>query len=211
MIYSQIQNSEIVAYPSQTYDAAISCPESDSQLRIEKVVAFNGSAAPNNIAIAHSMNSGNLSLGASGNNYVFSAKEKFNLIALSVGTADSSGVTFSYEYWNGAWASITPVNSPVLTSTGKKAILFNAPIDWTLDGSSYYSIRLAASGAPNYVFSGVRVCAVLSYKENIDANGSVEVDFSQHPLLLQQGEALVPFFLYSDSSNTIKASYHISP
>jgi hypothetical protein len=200
-----------VQYSNQTYDVAIS-EASNYQLLIKEIKAKNGSAAANDICLGHAFNSNEQTAGASGNNYVIQCKEKFGMAALYLTTADTSGVTFTYEYYNGSsWASLTLQNTPSLVSTGKKAILFNSPQDWGLDGSSYYAIRIVASGTPNYVIAGVKCCGVLSYQKNVYPGGEAEICFESRPLLLQGGEGIVPFFLYSDTSNSIKAVYQINP
>lgn len=208
---ANVSLSDTVKYSNQTFDAALT-GTSNMQLLVHSAHAFNGSAAPQNIGIANSFNSNYVSNGASGNNYLIKCKEKFNLVALNVGTADSSGSTFTYKYWDGsAFSTLALVNTPFLTSTGKKGILFNSPSDWTVDDGSLFSIRIDASGTPNYAITALKVCRMLTYKENVLSKASLELSFDERPLLLQVSESLVGFFSVPDSANTMKASYRNNP
>lgn len=210
MIRANMLVSDSIKYPNQTFDSAISAT-SNMQLLVSSAQAFNGSAAPQNMGIANSINNG-VTSGASGNNYLIQCKEKFNLVALNIGTADTSGFTFTYKYWDGsAFSTLALINTPFLTSTGKKGILFNSPIDWSLDSGSLYSIRIDATGAPNYVFTSLKCCRMLAYAENVQSKGSVEALFPDRHLLLQNGETLVGFFSIPDTANTMKASYRNNP
>jgi len=210
MIRERLQISDTVKYPNQSFDAAVSAA-SAKQLEVSSAAAFNGSVAENNVGIAHSVTSTRISSSLSGDNYSIKSKDKFNMAAMSIGTADSSGATFTYKYWNGStFATLTLLNTPVLTATGKKAILFDAPLDWALDADSYWTIRIDATTTPNFVFTSVLPCRVLAYREGVQPKATLEVNF-EDPVLLQSGEGIVGFFSFADSLNTLKASYKNSP
>lgn len=201
--------TEEVKYNNQTYDDFLP-NATTNQLLVSSATARNGSQAENDVGIFHKVCSGHVTSGASGNHYVLQSTEKYNMVCLYLTTADTSGVTFTYEYYNGSWTNLTLLNTPSLVSTGKKAILFAAPQDWTVDGSGYYSIRIYASGAPNYVMGGVKYARQLVYGKNILPGQSIYYS-SEQPLLLQSGESLIGFFTYSDSSNSMKAVYRFNP
>lgn len=212
MNYRNVATTVKFAYPKQSYDLFLSAP-TNQQLLVHSIEAVNNTAASNDLAVAYSQNPDQVTAVLVGNNYVISSKNQFDLIAFSIVTAESGGVTFTYQYWNGStWVALVLVNTPVLTATGCQVLLFNAPLDWALDSNDVYSIRIVGSATPNYNLGTPKACRTLSYRENVLPSASLQIDLTDtRSLLLQQGEGLIGFFAFPSASNTMEASYQINP
>ncbi len=151
---------------------------------------------------------------------LFQAKEKFNMISFNVSQAQTGSPVYTYKYYNGSsWATLTLLNTPAYSATGIQVIAFNAPVDWvvgdsTEDGdSTLFSIQAISTTAPSQAvqINSLKIGKMLSYCESVLPAASLEVDFEQEPYLLQVGEAIIPFFSYSNASNRLEIAYKISP
>lgn len=156
------------------------------------------------------------------NNYgvLFQAKEKFGMVTFNISQAETGSPVYAYTYWNGSsYASLALKNTPSYAATGEQTILFDPPLDWTPgDGSedadsSFYSIRVLATTAPSQAvqIDEMKVCKVLAYREEVLPKATLALDLSERKLLLQQGESILGFFQFSDSSNKLEATYQINP
>lgn len=89
--------------------------------------------------------------------FVVSASEVFNLVGLTISTAEVGSPAYVYEYWNGtAWDTLSLLQTPDYTATGDTAIAFANPADWAKGGDTgeginadHYAIRVTASTAPS--------------------------------------------------------------
>jgi hypothetical protein len=200
-----------VSYPNQSFDGALAAPTS-RQLLIHSIAAYNGTAGNQDVGIGYSLNSTRSQSGFSGTSYVIQSRQIFDMVALSINTADTSGSTFGMQYWNGSsWVTLTTLANPAVTSTGNTAIFFNAPIDWMLDASGFYSIRITASGTPNYVVGTIKICEMIAFRQMIYPYASVQVRFETRQKLLQQGAEIIAYFSSPNSSNRVETSYQINP
>lgn len=212
----QIQNLSIsrVKYPNQSFDSALDCPVGQ-QLLVHSASAYNGSTAPNNMAIAHTVAVADVLSEVSGNDFLFQSKKKFGMLAIDQTTAEGGAPTFSFEYWDGASFQPLAVDyTPDFFTTGTKVVLFNPPIDWALAGAlpdQYYTIRLVSSIAPSYVFGEVKYGNVVAYREGVESKGELQVRFETRQLLLQTSEEIIGFFAFPSASNTMEASYQVNP
>lgn len=155
------------------------------------------------------------------NNYglLVQSKKPFEAIAFNIAQAQTGSPVYTYEYYNGSgWASLVVENTPVYSATGVMALVFQAPVDWAVGDSTeggdetLYSVRMLATTAPSQAvtFDSLKVLHLLQMQEIAD-KASLEVDFSESPLLLQAGEVPVPFFSYTSTRNRIDLSYKINP
>lgn len=151
---------------------------------------------------------------------LFQAKEKFNMISFNVSQAQTGSPVYTYKYYNGSsYATLTLLNTPAYSATGIQVIVFNAPVDWAVgDGSedgdsTLYSIQVISTTAPSQAvqINALKIGKMLEYNESVLPCGSLEVDFQTKPYLLQVGEAIIPFFSYSNASNRLEIAYKISP
>ena len=151
---------------------------------------------------------------------LFQAKEKFNYIAFNISQAQTGSPVYTYKYYNGSsYSTLTLLNTPAYDATGIQVIVFEAPIDWAAgDGtedadSTLYSIQVISTTAPSQAvqINSLKIGKMLSYSDAIPASGILEVEFNSEPLLLQVGEAIVPFFSYTDPSNRLELAYKVSP
>jgi hypothetical protein len=151
---------------------------------------------------------------------LFQAKEKFNMIAFNVSQAETGSPVYTYKYYNGSsYSTLTLLNTPSYSATGIQVIVFEAPTDWVVgDGSEdanseFYSIQVIATTAPGQAvqINSLKLGKMLSYSDAVEPSGELEVSFGDEPLLLQVGEAVLPFFSYTDPSNRLELAYKISP
>ncbi len=155
------------------------------------------------------------------NNYglLVQSEDPFQAIAMDISQAQTGSPVYTYEYYNGStWAALTVLNTPVYTATGIQTLVFQAPTDWAVgDGSedgdaSLYSIRMLATTAPSQAvqIDALKVLKLLALEEIAD-KASLSLDFSSSPLLLQAGEAIIPFFSYTSANNRIDLNYKVNP
>jgi hypothetical protein len=155
------------------------------------------------------------------NNYglLVQSRNPFSAIAFNISQAETGSPVYTYEYWNGSsWTALVLENTPIYTATGVQALVFQAPIDWVVGDSTeggnadLYSVRMLATTAPSQAvqFNSLKVLKLLALSEVAD-KGSLISDFSESPLLLQTGEAIIPFFSYTSTHNRIDLSYKVNP
>lgn len=151
--------------------------------------------------------------------YMVSCQHPFGYLYLEVGQASTGSPVYSYDYFNGSvWSTLTPLQTPVYSSSGSVFLAFNPPVDWVAGDGGYtadslYSIRVLASTAPTQVvnLSGMAVSKWLYYQTSLAANSRLQVTFDPHPVLLENAEALSPYFSLSYVQNSIEASYQVAP
>lgn len=219
-----------VSYPKQSLDSALSAP-TNQQLVVHSIAAINGSVSPNDVGICHSINVAGLTVTGlaeltlplaaastligttDGDSLTVQSKTKFGLLALQVSQAGGGSPVYVYEYWNGAWVSLTTDYTPDFSTTGTKVVLFTPPVDWSLDADDRYSIRIVGSTAPSTAVqaTSLKVCQMISYREGLFSGAELLVRFDTRQLLLQQGEEIIGFFAFPSSSNSMEASYQICP
>lgn len=203
----------MMAYPNQSYDSILT-PAPNQQLLVTSISARNGGFSYNKIALAHTIQTPALILPAapSAGSYMIQSTKRFNMVAFTLTTADTSGAVFSYQYWNGStWNTLTLVNTPDFTILGSQAIVFTMPLDMAQTVSTgSYAIRINTSLTSNYVFGGVKVAKTLAYEYSVAPHQIIEVTF-QRPLLLAATEQIIGFFAFPSASNSMDASYQINP
>lgn len=227
-----------VAYPNQSFDAALAAPV-NQQLVISSIAAVNGTVAKMDIAIGYSLNNVDWQLiitaggvpsdyslviqagiatpiigTTNGDSFVVGSKEQFGLLSFNVNQASTGSPVYVYEYWNGsAYVPLQLISTPSYASTGRQEILFTAPVDWA-SVSGYYNVRVTASTAPGTVveINTLKVINVLTYREGVSPKAELELSFEEPKQLLLQGQAeIIPYFSFSSPSNSMEMSYQISP
>lgn len=146
--------------------------------------------------------------------------ERFNMVAFNISQEQTGSPVYVYQYYNGSsWTTLPLLNSPVYTATGKMVILFAAPLDWAVgDGSNStddtkYSIKITASTAPSQAVqvNELKVCKTIAYRQEVADNGVLILDMGNSPLLLQQGETVIPYFSTANAANRLEIAYKLNP
>lgn len=229
------------AYTVQSLTAPVSAPAS-KQLLVQSVSAYNATAAENAMGIFTSIATSQFkvwqlratdaevtsalqagtatTIFSTTNNdgVLYQSKDKFNMVAFNVAQASTGSPVYTYKYWNGsAFTDLTLLNTPLYSTTGIKAIVFNAPADWAVGcgtedaDQELYSLQVIATTAPSQAvtFNSIKVCKMLKYGELIAPGASINLDFDAEPYLLQVGETIIPFFSYTNSLNRLDLTYKI--
>jgi hypothetical protein len=233
---SQNVQTEIVAYPNSSYDAALSA-QPNKQLLVHSIAAYNSSGSAANMAVGHSMSDGNWQLYSgittpvdvtsevqagdavelvstvNGEGFVVRADYKFSFLSFFVSQSAAGSPVYTYEYWNGsAWAALTMlVNSTFGAGIGQ--VLFLPPIDWAPDVSDKYSIRMVATTAPSTAIeiTGLKVIKMFIYRKAIADGAYIQVIFDKKPLLLAQGEQMIAYFSVTNAANAVETAFQINP
>lgn len=228
-----------VAYPNQSLDAALEAAQSQ-QLLVHSLLAVNGSAGLMGIGLGYSIVDSDFEvlvslggvetnetsaiqagtattiLGTTNNDYaIVQAKMPFGLLSFNVSQAETGSPVYTYSYFDGSgYSSLSVENSVAYSATGRQCLLFAPPVDWESDANGMYTIRIQATTAPGTAVQvdSLKPCKLLAYREEVPSKGELLITFdSGRQLLLQAGQQIIPFFSFSNSSNTIEASYQISP
>ena len=234
----QLQNKR-VAYPNQSLDSALEAA-ANQQLLIHSLAAINGSAAPMDIGIGHSLPDPNWQLLVTANAvqtdqsdsiqagtatsvlgtvnndmFIVQAKDQFGLLSFNVSQAETGSPVYTYSYYNGStYSTLTVINSVSYSATGRQCLVFAPPTDWAVNADGYYAVRVQATTAPSQAvqIDALKVCELLAFREEVLPKGQLAINFETgRQLLLQGGEEIIPFFAFSSSSNTMEASYQINP
>lgn len=240
----QFIETSSVAYSDQSLTVPYSAP-STQQLKVQSVCAYNATTAENPMGIFHSVTNNQFKvfkLLAAGDTEVttavqagtataifnttnndgvlYQSKNKFNMVTFNVSQAQTGSPVYTYKYWNGStFATLTLINTPTYSTTGIKAIVFDAPTDWVVGhggetaDNEMYSIQVISTTAPSQAvnINSIKVCKMLKFADIVPQGGSLNVDFGDHPYLLQVGETIIPFFSYTNSLNRIDMTYKINP
>ncbi len=149
------------AYPTVAKDAVLASPNSNRQLVVHALSAYNAHSAAMDVglgvrfapaawklyAVTASVTDVTSTIQAgstqtilpttNNHGFIVQAKSQFGLLSLTISQAETGSPTYSYQYWNGsAWTTLTLRNSPVYTSTGSIAIAFAPPLDWVAGNGS---------------------------------------------------------------------------
>lgn len=153
--------------------------------------------------------------------FLIQAKQRFNLIGLVVGTAESGGSpVYALSYYNGStYATVASVAS-IAFSSGTKAIVFFPPVDWVVGttaavggDSDKYSIQCiattaASSTAPAATSLWVGQC--LDFTEGVADNGSLSTLMpAGTPLMLEGNEGIQPYFGTANAINVVNLIYQV--
>lgn len=145
-----------VAYPGQSFDAALAAP-SNKQLLITSINAVNGSPAKNDLGIGYTVNSTQWKLYTSqvavvdvtstiqsgavvdlftttnGEGFIIQAKDVFGMLAFNLSQAQTGSPVYTYEYWDGSsWQPLQLLASPDYATLGHTQVVFEIPLDWAI-------------------------------------------------------------------------------
>ena len=162
------------------------------------------------------------------NDYIaFGSKVPSGMVSVNISVAAGVNGVYAVQYWNGAWTTLNTYLAEAYTSTGNRLFVFPAPVDWVAGGitgadSSMYYFRYISTTAPDdgggpplpapASVDRVLVCEMLDFQEAIADGGGIEVVAldSHKPLILDQGEGLLPYFGTVNNLNTFSASYNVA-
>ena len=148
------------------------------------------------------------------------SKDPFGFVGFNVSTAIGAGSTITYTYYNGT--SFVTLNTFEVTgfgATGTKYVIFAPPVDWAVGGIvgtdlTLYYIKIIDTVAPAtpVSFNEFWAAEMLAWAEAVaDNNGlSVESIGEHKPLVLDQGEGLMPYFSVNANLNLFKAAYNLN-
>jgi hypothetical protein len=160
--------------------------------------------------------------GAADDGFLIQAKKKFGLVILDVTTAEVGSPVYTYEYWNGAWTTLTTIEVPSAYTAAEHVIAFSAPEDWiTNTGTAistngltadYYSIKVVATTSPSTtpLARQIWVAELLEFIEGLTDNSQYnfypEGDTGTE---LFGGSAIIPYFSTAHANNAASARYKI--
>lgn len=149
--------------------------------------------------------------------FVVQSKSKSGLMGFTVLQGESVSPVYSYQYWNGAgWVTLTVIAKPTTYATGSNLIVFLPPSDWAVGGDTgldqdKYSIRVRSTTAGGQVVTVTAVwCGqLIDFIEAVADNNSLNIEFDRdHPLILDGGEGLMPYFSGTASAdNALRTAY----
>jgi hypothetical protein len=146
--------------------------------------------------------------------FMVECQKTFGYLTFNIAQAQSGSPVYSYQYWNGAWTTLNLSQTPVYTGTGYVHATFNPPVDWVkgdngMGVNTGYAIRVRSTtaGGQAVQVTSMRVARWFCYNQSLPATSRVQVIFDQHPDLLDNGEALVPYFQTANNLNAIEAAY----
>lgn len=160
----------------------------------------------------------NIFTGVNNDGYLVQANDRFNLVGLTISTAQAGGV-FTYSYWNGtSFTTLTTLEVPTnYASTGDIYVVFRAPQDWVVGGPSgvnqdRYSIQVLSTTAPAgaVAANAIWVAEFLEFYKNVADASAVQLSFPDtKPFLLKGGETLIPYFSTTNATNQFGAYYSV--
>lgn len=151
-----------------------------------------------------------------GNGFAVQFKSKSGVLGFTVSQAEAGSPVYEVEYWNGSsWETLTTIESVSAYTADDHYIVFLPPHDWAKGGhadlqSSMYSIRVRATTAPSTAveIDDLWGGQLIEFIEAVGDNSSVEVEFeNDHPLVLEGGESLMPYFGSADAANGMRVAY----
>lgn len=157
---------------------------------------------------------------ATNDGFLVQADRPFNMIGLTVGTAETGSPVYSYEFYNGSsYETLTTIDTFDLSGTGDSVAAFLAPHDWAAGttaavggDSDKYSIRVRSTTAPStaVVISSLWVGQFLAYQEALADNGYLEVVYDdERPMIFESGEGVLPYFKTANASNHVNVQYTV--
>ncbi|MCP3682686.1 MAG: hypothetical protein GY861_08360 [bacterium] len=153
--------------------------------------------------------------------FAIQSGKKFNLIGITISTAEIGAPTYEYTYWNGsAWTAVTLIDTPDYTGAGDTYLSFETPIDWAVsDGtavttngmtSGQYAFRARATTAPGTapLATLMWVVQIFDWKEANADNSILNFDpFSDIGTEGFGGSSLIPYFGTASANNMVSVSY----
>lgn len=180
-------------------------------------------AATSNVTASVQAGSAVTILGTTNNyGFIIQAKEPFGKVSFNISQAQTGSPTYTYQYWNGsAWATLGLYNTPAYTATGYGYINFPQPLDWAQGSGGVttamatglgYCIRVLGTTAPSTAvqINAMQVGKWLAYRKTVLATAELQVRFPERALLLENGEALAPFFTTANAVNTVEFAYQVN-
>lgn len=149
------------------------------------------------------------------NGFMVECSKVFGYLTFNLSQAQSGSPVYSYQYWNGtSWATLNTNQVPASYGTGYNYVTFNHPVDWVkgdngLGSNDGYAIRVRSTTAGGQAVqaSSLRVGRWIAYRNSVATLNGLQAIFDQHPLLLDNSEALAPYFSTATSTNSIEAAY----
>lgn len=149
--------------------------------------------------------------------FMVQCAHKFNVIGMTVDTAETGSPVYSYQYWNGsAWTTLTTIEVPTTYNTSASNIIaFQAPEDWVQGSDAatggnltgYYGIKVIATTHPSTAVklgaagleSSMWLAAFISISDLNSKASFLWQCPDGIPLQFDSGESVLPYF--SGSAN----------
>ena len=110
---------------------------------------------------------------------------KFRRIFLDLDTL-GAGATLVFQYWNGAWTTLTPVTDRTTNLTADGSLEFAAPSDWVttaINSSTQFWVRLSTSANP----STFPTAKYVTIRTDTDPKLGIDTAGQIHNLLYETG------------------------
>lgn len=143
------------------------------------------------------------------------AKSRFGIYGFTISQIQGGSPVYEIRYYNGSsFVTLTQVVAQAYTSTGDTIAIFAPPFDWAPGGGSgldanMYSIRVRATTATSQAIQAtdIWVANPLDFAV-LTTNSSMSLELSEeHPLILEAGEGIMPFFSVASTSNYVVTSH----
>lgn len=152
--------------------------------------------------------------------FIIGSNVKFNLIGITVSTAQAGAPVYAYEYWNGsayvALAAGSIKESPASFTAADQFIIFMPPHDWAKGGSgtgvdqTRFNIRMRATTAPTTapIADILWLGTSIAMKEGLANNTKFSIDLVNTEIVLPGGCGFLPYFGGTASAaNMVEARY----
>lgn len=152
--------------------------------------------------------------------FLVSSDKPFSYFGYTVSTAESGAPVYTYQYYNGsAYTNLTTIELGGYASTGDKTIAFQSPVDWAVGTtaavggpSTQYNLKVIASTAPGTAVQITNgwVARFLKFQEALADNSNLVLTFdNDYPLVLEGGEAPMPYFGTASADNAVDGQYAV--
>ncbi|MHA1962084.1 MAG: hypothetical protein ACW99U_17910 [Candidatus Thorarchaeota archaeon] len=159
--------------------------------------------------------------------YIIQSLFPFNIVGITVGTAEAGGTTTDeYTFWNGsAWTTLPTLATPDYTGTGDKFLEFLQPATWTTlatgdtpvdtDGltAGYYAIRYRqthATGPTTAALATIMwVVDLLDYVEVVGDGKSVTLPQDDGEIRANYPGDIVGYCSTANAANWISIKYRL--
>jgi len=149
--------------------------------------------------------------------FLVRSTHKFNVIGMTVGTAEAGTPTYVYEYYNGtAMATLPTYSTPAAFTAADHIISFPAPHDWatgstaavSTDSAGKYVIQVTASTAPTTapLANVLWVTTLFDYFPLLADDAALNFEMSTE-VVVPAAASIVPYFGTAATGNTIQVHW----
>lgn len=153
--------------------------------------------------------------------FVVQSDREFNIVGITVSTAEAGSPVYAYKYWNGsAWTALTTLAAPDYSGAGDTYLTFLKPHDWAALESSdtpvatdgltagKYAILAQATTAPTTAPLATELWAVelIDYVEAVGDGKSITL-LANGEIKMPHSGPIVPYCGTADDDNWINIEF----